>query len=208
MLKRASSLVLLALLVVGMASAAENPFLGGWKLNSSMSRMPDEMKVESKGAHKYSFDFGGGPETIVADGTDQAGNGGTTLSVKAEASDTWIVERKKDGRLLLRATWKLSNDGKTLTGFYRQFSPDGSTVSMDYVYERSDGGSGFAADWKSIKETMNTAYLLQVKAYQGDGLSLIFPAEQQTRNLLDGKDYPKGRTQREPTFVFLEPASG
>lgn len=103
-LKRASSLVLLALLVVGIASAAENLYLGGWKLNSSMSRMPDEMKVESKGTNKYSFDFGGGPETIVADGTDQAGNSGTMLSVKAEASDTWIVERKKDGWLLLGAT--------------------------------------------------------------------------------------------------------
>lgn len=52
--------VVVAVLAVGMAS--ENPFIGGWKLNSSMSRMPDEIKVESKGANKYSFDFGGGPE--------------------------------------------------------------------------------------------------------------------------------------------------
>lgn len=76
-------------------------------------------------------------------------------------------------------------------------------VSMDYVYERSDGGSGFAADWKSIKETINTPYLLQVKAYQGDGLSLIFPAEQQTRNLkLDGKGYPKEGPNANPHSSF------
>jgi hypothetical protein len=111
--------------------------------------------------------------------------------VKADGPDTWIVERKKDGRLLLRGTWKLSKDGNTLTDLYREFESDGSTVSMDYVYQRSAGGSGFAADWQSIKETMNSPYVLQVKSYQGDGLSLIFTTQQNTKNLkLDGKDYP------------------
>jgi hypothetical protein len=202
-LKRALKLLVVASIAVGMASAAENPFIGGWKLNSSMSRMPDEMKVESKGGNTYSFDFGGGAETIVADGTDQAGSRGTMLSVKPDGSDTWIVERKKDGRLLLKATWKLSKDGNTLTDFYREFGPDGSTVSMDYVYQRSGGGSGFAADWQSIKETMNSPYVLQVKAYQGDGLSFIFTTEQKTRNLkLDGKDYPKEGPNANPGSSF------
>ena len=174
------------------ASARENPFIGKWNLNSSLSRMPDEMKVESKGPNTYSFDFGGGVgESIVTDGTDQPGRGGTTLSVKADAPDTWIVERKKDGRLLLRATWKLSNDGSTLTDYYRQFESDGSTTSMDYVYQRSGGGSGFAADWQSIKETMNSPFVLEVKQYEGDGLAFITPMEHKTRNArLDGKDYP------------------
>jgi len=192
MLKRSFYLLLFALMAAGLASAAENPFIGEWKLNSLKSRMPDEMKVESKGGNTYSFDFGGGAETIVADGSDQPGAyGGTTLSVKADGPDTWIVERKKDGRLLLRATWKLSQDGSTLTDYYRQFEADGSTVSMYYVYLRSAPGSGFAADWKSIKETMNSPFLLEVKAYQGEGLTFIIPVEHKTRNvMLDGKDYP------------------
>ena len=179
-------------MAVGMAWAAENPFIGEWKLDSSLSRMPDEMKVESKGNNTYSFDFGAGNETIVADGTDQPGGyGGTTLSVKADAPDVWIVERKKNGKLLLRATWKLSQDGSTLTDLYREFEPDGSTVSMDYVYQRGGSGSGFAADWQSIKETMNSPFVLEVKAYQGDGLSFINPQQHETKNVkLDGKDYP------------------
>lgn len=191
MLKRALKLLVLANLAVATAYAAENPFVGEWKLNSSMTRMPDEMKVESKGNNTYSFDFGGGVgETIVANGTDQLGRGGTTLSVKADAPDTWIVERKKDGKLLLRATWKLSPDGATLTDLYRQFEPDGSTLSMDYVYQRSGSGSGFAADWQSIKETMNSPFVLQVKEYEGDGLSFINSLEHETKNVkLDGKDY-------------------
>ena len=179
-------------MAVCMAWAAENPFIGKWKLNSSLSRMPDEMKVENKGNNTYSFDFGGGDETIVADGTDQPGRyGGTTLSVKADAPDTWIVERKKNGKLLLRATWKLSQDDSTLTDLYREFEPDGSTVSMDYVYQRSGSGSGFAADWQSIKETMNSPFVVVVKVYQGDGLSFINPQQHETKNVkLDGKDYP------------------
>jgi hypothetical protein len=175
-----------------MAWAAENSFLGEWKLDPSKSRMPDEMKVESKGGNTYAFDFGGGAgETIMADGTDQPGFAGTTLSVKAEALDTWIVERKKDGKLLLRGTWKLSKDGNTLEDLYREFESDGSTVSMDYVYQRHGGGSGFAADWQSIKETMNSPVSLEVKAYQGDGLSFISPTEHETKSVkFDGKDYP------------------
>jgi hypothetical protein len=64
----------------------------------------------------------------VVDGSDQPGYGGTLLSVKAEAPDTWIVERKKGGRLLVNPTWKLSKDGSTLTDYYREFESDGSTA--------------------------------------------------------------------------------
>lgn len=92
---------------------------------------------------------------------------------------------------MLRATWKLSADGNTLTDYYREFETDGSTVSMDYVYQRAGGGSGFAADWQSIKETRNTPLLMEVKAYEGDGLSFTTLAEQRTQNVkFDGKDYP------------------
>lgn len=178
-------------LATSITLAAESPFIGEWKLDPSRTRMPDEMKVRSEGGNKYAFDFGGGAETIVVDESDQPAYGGTLLSVKAEAPDTWIVERKKDNRLLLKATWKLSNDGSTLTDYYREFESDGSTVSMDYVYQRTGGGSGFAADWQSIKETMNSPFSIQIKSFQGDGLSFITPAEQKTKNLkFDGKDYP------------------
>jgi len=124
-----------------MALAAESPFIGEWKLDPLKTRLPDEMKVQDKGGNKYAFDFGVGAETIVVDGGDQPGYGGTLLSAKAEAPDTWIVERKKDGRLLLKATWKLSKDGSTLTDYYREFESDGSTLNMDYVYQRTGGGA-------------------------------------------------------------------
>ena len=153
--------------------------------------MPDEMKVQSAGANKYAFDFGGGAETIIVDGSDQPGLGGTVLSVTAEAPNTWIVKRKQGSRLLLNATWQLSSDGRTLTDHFRGFESDGSALSMDYVYRRAGKGTGFAGDWQSIKETMNSPYLMEVKEFQGNGLSFIIPSQRKTKNVkFDGRDYP------------------
>lgn len=207
---------------IAAAAQSPSPFIGEWQLDPSKSRMPDEMKVQSAGGNKYTFDFGGGgADTIVVDGSDQRGQGGTLLSVKAEAPDTWIVQRKRGNRLLINATWKLSTDGSTLTDYYRQFQSDGSTLSMDYVYQRTGGGTGFAADWQSIKETMNSPFSIQVTAFQGDGLSFITPSEHQSKNLkFDGKDYPtegpnvsRGassslRRVDERTLVITDKASG
>lgn len=192
MLKRIVEILPAVCLATGTAWAAESPFVGEWKLDPSRTRMPDEMKVESKGGNSYAFDFGGGAETIVVDGSDQPGGyGETLLSAKAEAPDTWIVQRKKDGRLLLKATWKLSKDRNTLTDYFREFGSGGSLFSMDYVYRRAGRGSGFAADWRSIKETMNSPFPLQVKAFQSDGLSFVTVLEKKTQNVkFDGKDYP------------------
>src|ERR1700751_872398 len=102
MLKRSFQLLLVACLATGALSAADNPFVGDWKLDLSLSKLSDVMKVESLGANKYGFDLGGGSaEKIAVDGTDQPGLSGTTLSVTVEGRDTWKVVRKKDGRTLV-----------------------------------------------------------------------------------------------------------
>lgn len=192
MSKRIFPFLLAACLLAPTLWAANDAFVGKWKLNSSKSRFPDEMKVTAAGANKYAFDFGAGtPEIIVADGTDQPGIRSTTLAVTVESPDTWKVVRKKDGRTLLTATWKLSDNGTTLSDFYRQNQADGSTLSMDYVYKRTTPGSGFAATWDSVSEKMNSPYELEIKTYEGDGLTFIIPAEGNTQNIkLDGKDHP------------------
>ena len=189
MLNRIFKLTLVACLGSGTLWAANDPFVGDWKLNPSRSKLTDVMKVASAGANKYAFNFGGGPETIVVDGTDQPGGFGTTLSVAAEGPDAWKVIRKKDGRMLISATWNLSQDGSTLTDHYTGFNPDGSTSKLDYVYKRKAEGSGFEGEWVSTSETVNAVVVMQIRPYEEDGLSFINP--QSTRNVkLDGKDYP------------------
>ena len=191
MLKRTLELLLVACLGTGALWAANDPFVGEWKLNPARSKLTDQMKVESVGANKYVFDFGGGSETIVVDGTDQPGNFGGTLCVTVEGPDTWKVIRKKDGRMLITATWKLSKDGNTLTDDFTGIEPNGSTFNLNYVYKRTAGSSGFAGTWESTSETVNSVFVLQVRPYEGDGLSFIDPSEEETKNVkFDGKDYP------------------
>jgi hypothetical protein len=192
MFKRTFQLLLVAGLVTGALWAANDPFVGEWKLVPSKSKLTDQMKVESVAGNKYAFDFGGGPETIAADGTDQPGGyGGTTLSVTIEAPDSWKVVRKKDGHVLLTGNWKLSKDGQTLTDDFTFFAPNGSASNVNYVYKRTAGTSGFAGTWESTSEAVNSVFVIKFQPYEGDGLSIVDSSEGVTKNVkFDGKDYP------------------
>jgi hypothetical protein len=173
------------------ARSADDPMVGNWRLNPQKSRLVDEMKITSLGGNKYSLDFGGGPpETIVADGTDQPGNFGTTNSTTIVSPDEWRGERKKNGKVQIVGIWTLSKDGKRLHDDFTYFPDNGKTVHLVYVYERRGTGSGFAGDWVSTTAQVDTVYVVQVKSFGGDGLSIFSSAEGTTKNIkFDGKDY-------------------
>lgn len=190
MLNRTFQLLLVAGLITGTLRAESNPFIGDWKLNPSKSQLTDQMKVASVGANKYTFDFGGGGETIVVDGTDQSGGFGTTLSVTVEGPDSWKVVRKKDGRMMLTANWKLANDSNTLEDDFTFIKSDGSSTTVNYIYKRTAEGTGFAGTWLSKRATMASGYSLQVRPYEGDGLSFKYSSNGVIQNVkFDGGDY-------------------
>ena len=123
---RAFQLLLVAWLVAATLWAADDPFVGKWKLDPSKSKLIDYMKVESLGANKYALDLGGGDlETIVADGTDQPGIFGTTLSVTVEGPVTW----KSSGR---------GRVARSLRGFGR-FPKTGRRSAMHFRLTRLTG---------------------------------------------------------------------
>lgn len=154
--------------------------------------MIDEMKVEATGTNRYVFAFSAaGAETIVADGTDQPGLFGTELSVTIEAPNSWKVVRKKEGRTLLTGLWKLSEDGKILRDHYTEYGADGSAHSIDYVYTRMAGGSGFIGTWETTTDAPS-AFELRIQRWANDGLSFVTGDARKTQNLrFDGKDYPE-----------------
>jgi hypothetical protein len=184
--------LLVTCLVIGTSWAADNPFVGKWKLNPSRSKLSDEMKVERVSGNKYAFDFGSGdPETVVADGTDQPANFATTLAVTIEASNKWKVVRKKDGTAIITAAWELSQDGNTLTDHFTSTSSNGTQSSLDYVYDRTAGTAGFAGRWESDSVQVNSVFEIQIEPYEEEGLSFFSLADQTTKNTkFDGKDYP------------------
>lgn len=191
MAKRACQLVFLSCVLAGSLWAADEGFVGKWKLDPSRSKLTDRMKVDGAGPDTYVFDFGGGTaETIVADGSDHPGNFGTTLCVTIKDPRTWNVVRKKDGRMVITAIWNLSEDGKTLTDHYTEFGSGGAPFKVDYAYQRTAGSSGFVGTWESTIQQVN-AFELEIHTYEVGGLSFINPAEGVTKNInFDGKDYP------------------
>jgi hypothetical protein len=174
--------------------AANDPFVGKWKLNPSKSVLTDHLKVEAAGENRYTITFGSPDtaETIVADGTDQPGMYGSKLAITIQGPGDWKVVRKgPQGRVLLTGIWKLSEDGNTFSDKMTAAQADGSMFNMNLVYKRTRDGSGFVGDWESTSEQVNSVYEMQIEPYQEDGLSVISAAEGVTKSLkFDGKDYP------------------
>jgi len=189
MFKRTLSSLLATSLMIGTSFAATSAFVGDWKLNPSKSRFIDVMKVGSLGGNEYAFDFGGGQEKIALDGRDQPGLQGTTLAVSVAAAGRWKVVRKKEGRMLLTATWNLSKDGRVLRDDYTEFGPNGSASTVHYVYARTAAGPGFAGTWEATTP-ITAAVQMQIRPFGESGLSFTrSPGD--TRNLeLDGQDHP------------------
>ena len=188
----------------GSLNAADNPFVGKWKLDGAKSRLPDEMKVKKVSANAYAFAFEGGgyAETIVADGTDQPGVFGTTFSVTIMGPNRWKVVRKTNGKMLLSGNWKLSQDGNRLDDDFTMIQPDGSPFNVSYVYKRAAPGPGFAGTWESTSETVNSVFEVEIRPYEEDGLAFIIPAEGVTKNLkFDEKDYGYERPNVKAEFA-------
>ena len=179
----------IASLAASASAAANDPFVGKWRLDVSRSTIVDDMRVEALGANRYGFNFEGGPaETIVADGTDQPGLPGTTLSVKAVDARTLTVVRKQSGRTLISAVWRLSRDGRTLRDAFTSLRPDGQSVTTDYVYRRLSGTSGFAGAWESTTRPVGLKLELEIQPYDDRGLSFVSPGSSRSVTF-DGRDH-------------------
>ena len=191
-------------LATGSLYAANDPFLGKWKVDPSRSMLADEMKVASLGGNKYSFDFGGGsPETIVADGTDQPGISGTTISTTVLSPNEWKVVRRKDGKVQISAIWTLSADGNALHDDFTYYPENAKMVHLMYVYERSDAGSGFAADWVSTSGKVDANIGLEIQPFGAGGLSLNSPGlGLAVKVKLDGTDSPAAGPEAPPASTL------
>jgi hypothetical protein len=191
-------LATIAVLCVGAAPlsrAADEPFIGKWKLNLSKSKLADQMTIAPAGANKYTLTFAGigDTETLVADGTDQPGVQGSTISITIESPNNWKIVRKQGGRTVVDANWKLSDDGKTLTDTFLGNQPDGSTAHVDLVYKRADksaGSSGIPGTWETTEEKMDTSYEMEIRPYENDGLTFQVSGGGPANNVkFDGKEY-------------------
>ena len=195
MLKRTIQLLCFACLIGATSRAADQPFIGKWKLNVSKSKLADQMTIAPVGANRYTLTFAGvgETETLVADGSDQPGVQGSTISITVEAPGNWKIVRKRDRRTMLTAIWKLSGDGRTLTDTFISNQPDGSTSHVDLIYKRAEGSassSDIPGTWETTEERADP-FEIEIRPYEGDGLSFISSGGAPANNVkLDGKEYP------------------
>jgi hypothetical protein len=189
-------LLCFACFIAATSQAADESFIGKWKLNLAKSKLADQMTIAPAGANRYTLTFAGvgDTETLVADGTDQPGVLGSTISITIESPGNWKIVRKQGGRAVLTANWKLSDDRKSLTDTFIGNQPDGSTSRVDLVYKRAEGSaskSGIPGTWETTEEKLDTAYELEIRPYEGDGLTFqVSGGVPATHVKFDGKDYP------------------
>ena len=74
---------------------------------------------------------------------------------------------------------------------FSQSLPNGSTLFLPYVYERTGANSGFLGAWDSESAKVKAGIELQIQAYEGDSLSFKRSDEEMAKMIkLDGNDYP------------------
>ena len=95
-------------------AAAQNPFVGTWKLNQEKSQMAgDTLKFRPAEGQAIEVTAGGVTYSFRADGKTYGMPSGDVAIWRQINANGWTTEyRKIDGKLLSIDTWKLSGDGK------------------------------------------------------------------------------------------------
>jgi hypothetical protein len=181
----------LTILLAGWSIAANDPFVGTWKLNGGKSQMAGQReKIEDLGSNKYRFDSGAVSEVIVADGTDQPVLFGGTMSLQKVSEGVWKAVNKRGGRVLAEQTWTISPDGKTAMIHSTGTRLDGSTFDSEGVWSRVAGASGLGGTWESKSQKFGSPTAWEIQPYEGGGLSFVYPSSKGRLDMkFDGKEY-------------------
>src|ERR1700688_4001332 len=98
-------------------AAAQNPFVGTWKLNQEKSQLAgDTLKFGPAEGEAIELKAGGVTYSFRVDGKNYAMPSGNIAIWRQTSPGSWTTEyRKTDGKLLSSDNWKLSTDDKTLS---------------------------------------------------------------------------------------------
>jgi hypothetical protein len=191
MLSRIVRTVLFVFIAACTLWAANDPFVGKWRLNpANVSMSRQILKIEDHGGRKYTITYGSLSYAIVADGTDHPELIGLTEAITLEGPNAWKRVVKKNGRVIRTAIDTVSPDGKTFTERITSVEPGGSTVEDLYVAKRIAGSNGMAGTWELTGAKIRAPEALEIQPYQGNGLSFVNRFEHFTQNMkFDGRDY-------------------
>jgi hypothetical protein len=147
-------LVTLLLALAAVAMAADDPFVGTWKLNVAKSRFAPGQELKSEickiGAQENGLKIVYDPvpvhgkslhveATVKYDGKDYSAIGDSsfdTYSLTKIAADTVDGVWKKNGKVVQTAIWVVSKNGKTFTGTLKSKNTKGEEVTQIAVFEK------------------------------------------------------------------------
>jgi hypothetical protein len=188
-------LLAVALLAVPVlsAAAANNPWIGTWKLDPAKSQFTGDTFTYSKAANGLlhfsdgsteNFDFG-------VDGKEYKMPSGYTTSWTAAGPSGWDSTTTLEGKVLDKVHRQLSADGKTLTITSTGTKPDGSSFADESVYTRVSGGSGLEGKWRSVKVKISSPSNFVMEASTPGSIKWVIPDyKESAAGKADGSDLP------------------
>jgi len=192
-------LFLVVVMLAAIAAFAQSPFDGTWKVIPSkveFSPKPYEYKVANGNwtcascVPKY---------TVKADGNPQQVSGNPyydKLSAKLVDDNTVETESSKAGKTVAKSKFKVSDDGKTLTVDYEDFSsvsgePVKQTTAFSRVGSAPSSGNKVSGQWKVAKvEDVSDNFITFTFTGSGDELTYKAATGDGYTAKMDGKDYP------------------
>ncbi len=213
----------LCLMVTGaQLSAAENPFVGTWKLNPEKSKFTgNTVAYEKLPSGEWKSTAAGMSYTFRMDGKERPGLFDRQVSWKQENDRTWESTIKAGQTTLMTQRYEVSPDNKTLKVTSQGTTPSGEKFNDVTSYMRESGSTGLAGKWKSEKVQISVPTVLEIKPHGSNGISMVLPSYKATVDLpFDGTDtkatgptIPPGmsfsaKKLDDRTFEFTEKSQG
>jgi hypothetical protein len=175
------------------ALAADNPWIGTWKLDPAKSHFTGDTFTYSNAANGMmhfsdgsivNFDFG-------IDGKEYKTIYDRTTTWTTAGDNAWDSVTKANGKVVSKTHRELSADGKTLTFTASGTKPDGTTFQDVSVYTRVTGTAGLVGKWRSTKVTISAPDAFIVSSPSPGIMHWDIPAFKETVNgKFDGSDLP------------------
>ncbi len=173
------------------ALAAENLWLGTWKLDVAKSHFTGDTFTYSKAADgkmhfsdgsAFNFDFG-------IDGKEYKSVEGRETRWTLAGDNAWNSVSSYNGTVLSTTHHSLSPDGKTLTIVSTGKKPDGSAFKNEEIYTRVTGTTGLIGKWKSTKVTISAPDGYVIHAMDSKHFDWEIPAyKERVSGAPDGSD--------------------
>lgn len=185
-MKRSTFVLVLTVLAFVTASAADAPYFGKWKVNSSKSQMTNMLTIEKLPSGDLRFEESGLAYTFKIDGKEYPVPDGSTVMWKAAGDNTWDVTVRANGKVAAMA--KLKVDGNMMSATQTIPQAGGQDISQSSTLKRVSDGTGPVGKWQAVKTDAGAAWI-EITPDGADGLKLAAPNSLCVAKF-DDKPYP------------------